>query len=62
MLEIKQRTKNIEDLNKIISKIEKDDSFIGFKNELKEYKDEFYKELQPEQNIKLIEQSKINWI
>jgi len=59
MLEIKQKTKNIEDLNKIINEIEKDDSFIGLKNELKEFKDEFYKELQREQNIKRVEESKI---
>ena len=59
MLEIKQRTKNIEDLNKIINQIEKDDSFIGLKIELKEFKDEFYKEFQREQNIKRVEESKI---
>ena len=59
MLEIKQRTKNIEDLNKIINEIEKDDSFIGLKIELKEFKDEFYKEFQREQNIKRVEESKI---
>jgi hypothetical protein len=59
MLEIKQRTRNIGELNKIIDEIENDGSFIGLKNELKEFKDEFYKELQREQNIKKVEESKI---
>ena len=59
MLEVKQRTSNMDELNKIISEIENNDAFIGLRNELKEFKDEFYKELQREQNIKRAEQSKI---
>lgn len=33
MLDIKQRTRNIEELNKIISEIENDNSFIWLKKE-----------------------------
>ena len=56
---VKQRVRNIEELNKIINELENDNSFLGLKNDLKEFKDEFYKELQQEQNIKRIEESKI---
>ena len=59
MLEIKHRTRNIEELGKIINEMENDNSFIGLKDELQEFKNEFYKELQHEQHIKKIEQSKI---
>ena len=59
MLDIKQRVKNIEELNKIISEIENNDSFTGIKDELEEFKNEFNKELQDEKNIKRIQESKI---
>jgi hypothetical protein len=59
MLDIKQRTKNIEELNKIINEIENNDSFIGIRKDLKEFKDEFNKELQHEKNMKSIQQSRI---
>jgi hypothetical protein len=59
MLGVKQRVRNIEELNKIINELESDNSFVGLKNELKEFKDEFYKELQREQNMKRVEESKI---
>jgi hypothetical protein len=59
MLEVKQKTKNIEELSGIINEIEKDDAFKGLKSDIQEFKDEFYKELQEEQNLKRIEQSKI---
>lgn len=59
MLNVKQRTNNIGELNKIINEIENNDAFIGLKNDLQEFKDEFSKELQREQNIKKVEESKI---
>jgi hypothetical protein len=59
MLGVKQRVRNIEELNKIINELESDNSFVGLKNELKEFKVEFYKELQREQNMKRVEESKI---
>jgi hypothetical protein len=43
MLEVRQKVRNIEELSKIINEIENDNSFIGLHNELKEFKDEFYK-------------------
>jgi hypothetical protein len=59
MSEVKQRTRNIEDLSKIISEIENNGAFKGLRSDLQEFKDEFYKELQQEQNIKKVEESKI---
>ena len=59
MLDIKQRVKNIEELNIILNEIEKDDSFIELRKEFKEFKDEFHKELQREKNTKRFQQSKV---
>lgn len=59
MLEVKQRAKNIDELNNIISEIENNDSFKGLRDDLKEFKAEFNKELQNEKRIRDIQQSKI---
>ena len=59
MSEVKEKTKNIEELNKIINEIENNDSFAGLQKELKQFKDEFFKELQKEKLQKNIKQSKI---
>lgn len=59
MLEVKDRTKNIEELTNIINEMENNKSFVGLKKELKEFQDEFIKELQEEKRMKDIQQSKI---
>lgn len=59
MLDIKKRSKNIEELIKIVEEMENNDSFKELKNDLKEFKKEFVKEIQDEQNLKRIEESKI---
>jgi 6-phosphofructokinase len=59
MLEVKYRTRNVEELGKIINEMENDNSFLVIKDELQEFKNEFYKELQYEQHMRIIEQSKI---
>ena len=59
MLEVKARAKNIEDLNNIINELENNSSFVGLKKDLKEFQDEFIKELQNEKKIRDIQQSKI---
>jgi hypothetical protein len=59
MLDIKQKTKNIEELNRIVDNMEKDPSFSELKSELAEFKREFIKDLQREKTQKAIEQSKI---
>lgn len=59
MLEVKLRTKNIDELNKIISDMENSDSFDGLKEDIKEFKNEFLKELNKEKNLKAINESKI---
>lgn len=60
MLEIKEKTKNIEQLTKIVSDKEKEDSFKDLKKDLKEFREEFVKQLEKEKKkLKDIEQSKI---
>jgi hypothetical protein len=59
MLEIKKASKNIDELNNIIDKMENDDSFIGLTKDLKEFREGFLKELQKEKIIKEINESKI---
>jgi uncharacterized protein YpuA (DUF1002 family) len=59
MLDIKQKAKNIEELNRIVNNMEKDPSFSELKSELAEFKREFIKDLQREKAQKAIEQSKI---
>jgi uncharacterized pyridoxal phosphate-containing UPF0001 family protein len=59
MLDIKQKAKNIEELNRIVDNMEKDPSFSELKLELAEFKWEFIKDLQREKAQKAIEQSKI---
>jgi len=59
LLEVKQRAKNIEELSKIVDEMENSDSFAEVKKDLKEFKEEFIKELQNEKKIKEIQQSKI---
>ena len=59
MLDIKQKAKNIEELNRIVDNMEKDPSFSELKSELAEFKGEFIKDLQREKTQKAIEQSKI---
>jgi hypothetical protein len=57
--EIQCRTKNIDELTKIIDSMEKDESFVELKKDLKEFKEEFVKEIQKEKDIKNIGQSKL---
>jgi hypothetical protein len=57
--EIQYRTKNIDELTKIVDSLENDESFVELKKDLKEFKEEFVKEIQKEREIKNIEQSKI---
>jgi tellurite resistance protein len=59
MLEVKQRAKNIEELSKIVTEMENNDSFNELRNDLKEFKEEFIKQLQNEKKMKDIQQSKI---
>ena len=59
ILEIKQKTKNIDELNKLVGEMEKDQSFNSFKEDLKELREEFLKEIEKEKRLKNIEQSKI---
>jgi hypothetical protein len=59
MLDIKQKAKNIEELNRIVDNMEKDPSFSELKSELAEFKREFIKDIQREKAQKAIEQSKI---
>ena len=59
MLEVRNRARNIEELTSIISEMENNHSFVGLKDELREFKDEFFKELQKEKRMKDIQQSKI---
>lgn len=58
MLYVKQRAKNIEGLSKIVDEMENNDSFSELKNDLKEFKEEFLKQLYNENKIKEIQQSK----
>ena len=46
-------------MNNIIDEMEKNDSFIGLKKDLKEFKEEFLKEINKEKKIKEINESKI---
>jgi len=55
ILEIRQKTHNIEELNKILDHMEKDESFSG----LKEFKNEFLKQLNKEKDLKSVNESKI---
>jgi hypothetical protein len=59
ILEVEKKTKNIEELTKIVYEIENNESFTELRKDLKDFKDEFIKELQKEKNIKNSEQSKI---
>jgi len=59
MLEIERRTKNIKELTKIVDEIENNESFVELKEDLKDFKNEFIKELQKEKNIKDAENNKI---
>lgn len=59
MVEVKSRAKNIEDLIKLVNEMENNESFRELKNELKQFQDEFIKELQKEKRMKDIQQSKI---
>lgn len=59
MLDIKQKAKNIEELNRIVDNMEKDPFFSELKSDLAEFKREFIKDLQKEKAQKAIEQSKI---
>jgi len=59
ILEVKSRTKNIEELNSMINEMENNDSFIGIRKDLKEFKEEFLKELNNEKKVKDIQQSEI---
>ncbi len=59
ILEIRQRISNIEELNKIRDHMEKDESFSGLKEDLKEFKNEFLKELNKEKDLKSYSESKI---
>lgn len=59
MLEIKKRSKNIEELTKIVDEMENNESFAELKKDLKDFKEEFIKELQKERLLKYSEQSKI---
>lgn len=59
MLEVKEKTKNIEQLNKIVSDMENNDSFNELKKDLKEFREQFIKQLEKEKKLKAIEQSKI---
>jgi len=59
MLEIKSRARNIDELNNIIHEIENNDSFVGLRKEIKDFKEEFIKELNNERRMKDIEESKI---
>lgn len=57
--EIKQRTQNIDKLTKIVDTMEKDDSFAGIKKDLREFHEEFLKQIQKEKDIKNVQQSRI---
>ena len=59
MLEVKQRSQTIEELNKVIDFMDNDSSFAGLKDDLKEFKDEFVKEFEKESKMNKINQSKI---
>jgi uncharacterized protein (DUF2267 family) len=59
VLEIEKRTKSIKELTKIVSEMENNESFVELKGDLKEFKEEFVKELQKEKDIKDTEKSKI---
>lgn len=59
MLDIRERSKNIEELNKIVNVLEKNESFAQLKKDLNEFKDEFLKQLKKEKEMKDIQQSKI---
>lgn len=59
IIEIKERTRNIEELNKVVNEIENNESFKEVKKDLTEFKNEFLKELQKENEVKKIEQNKI---
>ena len=59
MTEMKQKSKNIDELKKIIDTMENDDSFVALKDDLKEFKNEFVKEFDKEKKLNEINQSKI---
>lgn len=59
ILEIRERTKNIDELTNILNELENNNSFAGLKNDLKEFKEEFIKEIQREKQIKQVQESKI---
>jgi hypothetical protein len=59
VLEVEKRTKNIKELTKIVNEMENNESFAALQDDLKEFKEEFVKDLQKEKNIKDIEKSKI---
>ena len=49
----------MDELNKIINDMENSNSFDGLKEDIKEFKNEFLKELNKEKNLKAISESKI---
>ena len=55
ILDIKNRTSNIEELNKIVDHMEKDE----LKEDLKQFKKEFLKELNKKKDLKSLSESKI---
>ena len=57
--EVSEKTKNIDELNKIINEMENNDSFAELKNDLKDFKEDFLKQLEEERKMKQIQQSKI---
>jgi hypothetical protein len=59
MLDVKQRSQNIEELKKIIDTMENDSSFAGLKDDLKEFKNEFAKEFEKQNEINKINNSNI---
>ena len=59
MFEVKEKTKNIKELTKIVNEMENNESFIELEEDLKDFKKEFINELQKEKNMKDIQQSKI---
>lgn len=59
ILEIKKASKSIDELNNIIDEMENNDSFIELRKDLKEFKEEFLKEINKEKKIKEMNESKI---
>ena len=59
MEQVRNRVKNIDDLQKVVDDIEKDKSFSELHNDIKEFKNEFSKELNKEKIAKQASESKI---